>query len=191
MALNTFTLHAGPLSSAFQTAPQSAASLPRRSRQPFRIQVAAAHTHIPSRFEPPLISRIRHSRELASSSCSLKGSGGSSRAHSRGAGISPSLAKSLQLAGIRQCRRRSGQCTPLAAVKQERLPPGETSDIGDSSGGFDQFFSSVTGFPFPIGPNFVRRTIRYEVHSKTKPSILVNDDSDGIFDASLCLVIEL
>lgn len=191
MANNTCHPHAGPLSSAFQAAPQSAASHPRRSRQPFRNQVAAAHTHFPSSVEPPLISRIRHSRELASTSCSLEGSSWSSRAHSRGAGISPNLANSLELAGIRQCRRRSGRCTPLAAVKQERLPPGETSDIGDSSGGFDQFFSSVTGFPFPIGPNFVRRTIRYEVHPKTKPSILVIDYSDGLFDSSLCLAIEL
>ena len=58
--------------------------------------------------------------------------------------------------------RRRGQQT-CAAVQQERLPPGESRRSGGGGGGLDRFFSNVTGFPFPIGPNFVRRTIRFEV----------------------------
>ena len=58
--------------------------------------------------------------------------------------------------------------TPCAAVKQEQLQPGQ-SKSSDSGGGLDRIFSNITGFPFPIGPNFVRRTIRFEVQFPTLP----------------------
>ncbi len=28
---------------------------------------------------------------------------------------------------------------------------------------WDQFFAFITGFPFPLGPSFTRKTCRYEV----------------------------
>lgn len=64
---------------------------------------------------------------------------------------------------LRWERRQRRGLQPCAAVKQEQLPPGESRSSGGGGGGLNRFFSNVTGFPFPIGPNFVRRTIRYEV----------------------------
>lgn len=36
---------------------------------------------------------------------------------------------------------------------------------GPSSGG-SQFYLNFTGFPFPIGPTFQRKTVRYEVRGR-------------------------
>lgn len=70
---------------------------------------------------------------------------------------------SVHRAWQRHPRGGGTRSQPLAAVKQEQLPPGESrSSGGGGGGGLDRFFSNITGFPFPIGPNFVRRTIRYE-----------------------------
>lgn len=45
------------------------------------------------------------------------------------------------------------------AVTAKDLRPGKTGSGGASS----RLYPAITGFPFPIGPTFARRTIRYEV----------------------------
>ena len=182
MALQASHTHA----SALLAVPHSAASRTshphlqlRRSRSLIAI---VCHINQESSV-PPLFSHYQHTGGPASTSCSLRVSNPAVACRSlhllgrRGPNsVGPRRAKNLRFVGTWQSR---WQCVPLAAVKQERLPPGQSCSIGsnDGGGGLDRFFSLITGFPFPIGPNFVRRTIRYEARPIRTPSCLYPEPS--------------
>ena len=168
--------------SALLRAPNSAAS--RTSHQHQQLQASRytptniCHTSDQATLiVPPLLSHFRHTRGPPSTNCSVYGSAVACRClHTHDHRSPPSLGlRRASKFQFRETLQRRGRCVPLAAVKQERLPPGQSSSVssGDGGGGrLDRFFSSVTGFPFPIGPNFVRRTIRYEASPIRAPPCL-------------------